>query len=63
MKKTDLINEIDAYAAARASANQLLIARSVNAMQSIFALLPDEIAEVKTGGTPSEPPAETSLEP
>lgn len=55
MKKTDLIAEIDAYAAARASGNQLLIARSVNAMQGIFAALPDEIAEVQA--EPPEPPA------
>lgn len=57
MKKTDLIAEIDAYAAAKASGNQLLLARSVNALQSTLALLPDEIAEVKA--EPSDPPVKT----
>jgi uncharacterized small protein (DUF1192 family) len=56
MKKTDLIAEIDAYAAAKASGNQLLLARSVNALQSTLALLPDEIAEVK-----AEPPAKAPV--
>lgn len=43
MTKQHLVQEIEAYAAARASGNTTLIQRSIAALQQALSALPDEL--------------------
>lgn len=45
MKKSELIDEINAFAAARASGNPLLSQRQAQVVEEIMSKLPDELPE------------------
>lgn len=60
MTKQQLVQEIEAYAAARASGNTTLIQRSIAALQQALSALPDELT---TPPQSNEPNAVSSVAP
>lgn len=47
MSKQELIDEMEAYAAARATNNPLLIKRTIKTLTELLDKLPDELTEKK----------------
>ena len=56
MTKSSLIDEINAFAAARASGNPLLIQRQAQMLESAMSKLPEELPEVMTPEVESPAP-------
>lgn len=55
MKKSLLIDEINAFATARASGHPLLIQRQGEVLEAVMSKLPDELPEIEVSTT--DPPA------
>lgn len=55
MQKTELVDEINAFAAARASGNPLLLTRQAAKLEELMSRLPDEVEE-RTIPAPEQDP-------
>ena len=64
MTKTQLIEEIEAYARAKASGSPLLAQRQGEVLQRLLNMIPDEIEEAEPAPpTPEQPAPIQSTEP